>query len=1035
MIKYLVRRRKITIVFFVMVVFAGFVNFLNMPKQESPDVSVNLATIITVLPGASPEKIEQTVTKKIEENIKGISGIKTITSHSTLGVSSITVEAQDKVDTKDVWNKLRNKVKDAEKDLPKDTEVPVVNDDLERSFVQSINITAETQEQLYSLRDLVKNWKDQLRTIPKVADVTIDGLPNQEVTLEVSAQKLKEYGISQEEVMNAVQSENERVPLGNFDNDGRSFQLSLPENRNVDELNKVIIKNSKDGFPIYIKDIGKIFMSTEKVKSYAYHNGKPCITISINAEVGTDIPSLQKRVDAVENSLKKSLPAWSKVENVYSQNERIDELFTHLGKETCIAILSVLLVCSLGLNLITSFIIALAIPISLGVGLTFAPQFNITLNEISILALIIVLGILVDDAVVVNDNIERRLSVLGEPPTDAAVNGCNEVFYSILSATLATMCSFGPLAFLDGDAGKFIHPIPIIITLTMAASMIMSLSIIPIFREWYEKRHPKDVSVYTKPPGLLGKYLVQLSKWYGNVLMPKILKRPLKVAFIAMTISILSYSLALVTPIELFPNSDRAEMLVNISTSAGSSIKETNTVVKKVSDWISKQPNITLVSAYAGQSAPKMFNSDDNGGSGNTTELGQIVVRVDKNKTTTAKVTKEWAEKFKTLFPEARVVPEQLKEGPPVGDPVSIRIYGQDIDTLRKLSQQLKDKLATISGTYDVADDMGIANYTLEFQVDKGLMDKKLVSYKDLSSAIRLVSEGTKVSQFDDGKNMIDIKMFVEKSEQNPILTFQQLSVTNALGQQIPLSQIAQIRPTFSINQIPHRNLSRVVTVTAKVKNRTATDVMDEAKVYVQNIKFPEGYRWEEGGETSEQTDIFSNMGELMIIAIFLIVLIITIQFYSLAYPILIMSTIFLAFAGSFLGLFITQKPLGFMSMMGAVSLIGIVVRNGIVLLEFIENERHRGVGLHQAVINAGEARLRPVILTAATAIAGLLSLALSGDVLFSPLAITIIFGLLFSTILTLVVVPALYTALANYQMKKKNKNVEESNLNTNLIE
>lgn len=1022
MIEYLVKRKKITILFFVMIAAGGFFNFFSMAKQEQPDITINTAIVTTVLPGGSPEKIEQTVTKKIEERIKEIRGLKSITSHSSAQVSSIVIEANDGVDLKEIWNELRNKVKDAEKDLPTDAKAPVINDDLNKTFVQSFNIAAESEEQLYTLRDMAKSWKDQLRTIPKVADVTIEGLPEQEVTLQVDTQKLNQYGITWGQVLKAVQSENERTPLGDLDVAKRTYQLNLKESRNPELLNKVVVANSKEGYPIYLQDIGKISMSTEKVKFYSYHNGKPCITISINAEVGSDIPSLQKKVDTMMEMLKKSMPAWSKLESIYSQNERIHELFSDLGRETIIAIASVLVVCSLGLNVTTSLIIALAIPISLALGLLFAPVFNITLNQISIVALIIVLGILVDDAVVVNDNIERRLSILGESPMDASVNGSNEVFYSILSATLATICSFAPLAFLNGNSGKFIFPIPVIITLTMAASMIMSLTIVPIFRQWNEERSPKSSSDYRKSPGFLGKYIEQLTKWYAKILMPRILKKPLKIGSIALLISTLSYGLVFVTPVQLFPSANRAEMLVNITTSSGSSIEETNRVVKKVSEWIMKQPNITMVAAYAGGSAPKMFGGDVGNGSG--TETGQIVIKVDKKKTSTDKVVKEWTGKFKTMFPEASVVPEELQAGPPVGDPVSIRIYGQDIDTLRKISQQLKDKVATIPGTYDVKDDMGIARYTLEFEVNKNLMDKKLVNYNDLSSTIRLVSEGITVSQFDDGKNMIDIKMYAEKSEIDPMLTFQQLTVSNSKGEQIPLSQIAQIKPTFNISKIPHRNLSRVVTVTGKVKGRTATEVMNEIKPYLQNTKLPEAYRFEVGGETSEQTDIFVDMAKLMIIAVFLIILIISMQFYSLSYPFLVMSTIFLAFAGSFMGLFITRKPLGFMSMMGAVALIGIVVRNGIVLLEFIENERHNGIELHQAVINAGEARLRPVLLTAATAIAGLLSLAFSGDVLFSPLAITIIFGLFFSTILTLVVVPALYTALAHYHIKREGKKI-----------
>jgi multidrug efflux pump subunit AcrB len=244
----------------------------------------------------------------------------------------------------------------------------------------------------------------------------------------------------------------------------------------------------------------------------------------------------------------------------------------------------------------------------------------------------------------------------------------------------------------------------------------------------------------------------------------------------------------------------------------------------------------------------------------------------------------------------------------------------------------------------------------------------------------------------------------------------------NALGQQIPLSQLAQLKPTFSIQKVLHRNLSREVTIYGDVRGRTATDVMKDVMPMVKATQLPEGYRFEIGGETSEQTDIFLDMGKLSIIVVFLILILIAMQFYSLGLPVLVMSTIYLAFAGSLIGLFITQTPLGFMTMMGVISLSGIVVRNGIVLIEFIEEARHAGAELKEAVIHAGEARLRPILLTTFTAIAGLTPLALTGDVLFKPLAVTIIFGLLFSTLLTLIVVPAFYTVLAVRKTKRRAK-------------
>lgn len=1020
MITYIVKKRKITLLFFVMVVLVGFLSFFQLPKQESPDIIVNLATVTTIYPGASPEKVEQTVTKKLEEKINELQGLSYISSTSSLGVSSIIVEAKSDVDPKQKWDELRKKVKDAEAELPADAKQPIINDDLNRTFVQTFAVTADSREQLYSMRDMLKSWKEQLRTIPNVADVQVEGLPKQEVHIEVDTQKLSQYGITWSQVMMAVKRENEKIPLGDLTTDKRTYQLKLAENVNVEELNNVLISRTQAGFPIYLKDIGQAKLTTETVKSVSYYNGKPSISVSINAETGSDVPSLQKRVDEMMLTLDKSLPVWAERHSIYSQNERVDELFSDLTREMIIAVIAVLLVCTLGLNLITSFVVALAIPISLAVGLLFLPSLGITMNMISIVSLIIVLGILVDDAVVVNDNIERRLSVLGEKPLAAAVNGAREVSISIVTATLATIASFAPLMFLNGNAGQFIRPVPAIISLTMLASMIMSLTIIPIFRQWYEERRKAGAEGYRKPAGLLGKQLTQLTNWYAGKLMPKILKRPLLAGMIGVLIGTAAYGLIPLTPVQLFPNDDRPQFLVDIRVPVGSSLEETDRVVRGVSDWIMKQHGIESVASYAGGSAPKMFGGDTEAGSGIT--VGQLVVRFNEKETKIENMLEPWTEEFKKMYPEATVLPKQLEAGPPVGKPVVIRVYGEDIETLRSLAAQIKDKVAGIAGTYDVQDNFGVERYTLEFVVNKELMEQKLVNYTDLSTTLRLVSEGISVSEFDTGDELIDMKLFLQKGEEDPALLFQRLSIANARGELIPLSQLAEVKPTFSTQAIPHRDLSRSVTVSADVKNRTATEVMTEIQPMLDSMSLPEGYRIDIGGETSEQTDIFIDMGKLSILVVFLILILIAMQFYSLSIPVLVMSTVYLAVAGSLIGLFVTQTPLGFMTMMGVISLSGIVVRNGIVFIEFIEEARHAGAELKQAVISAGEARLRPILLTSFTAVAGLMPLAISGDVLFKPLAVTIISGLVFSTLLTLIVVPSFYTVLTQRKLKKQAK-------------
>jgi multidrug efflux pump subunit AcrB len=1021
-INYLVRKQKITLLFFAMILVLGLVSFLQLAKQEQPEIIVNIATVTTIYPGASPEKVEQTVTKKLEERINELQGLKSIKSTSSLGVSSIVVEADNGVDPKKKWQELRQKVQDAEADLPPDVKQPTINDDLNHTFVQTFSIYADTFDQLYANRDLLKRWKDQLRTIPHVADVTIEGLPDKQVLVSIDPQKLQQYGINANLVLAAVQKENERVPLGEEQVGNHTYELRLNEVKDVHQFENTLITRTKEGQPIYLKDLGNVEMTTERVKQYAYFNGKPAISLSASSEFGSDVPSLQKNVDQMMALLMKSKPAALHVQSIYSQNERVNELFGQLAREMTISIISVIFVCTLGLNMITSLVVAMAIPISIAVGMIPLPYAGVSLNQISIVGLIIVLGILVDDAVVVNDNIERRLSVLGESPTDAAINGSKEVSISILTATLATICSFGPLFFLQGNAGQFIRVIPMIITLSMLASMVVALTIIPIFRRWHEARRKNShLDRYRKPAGILGKQIQQLTDWYAQKLMPRMLRRPLLTGLIGIMIGTSAYALIPFTPVQLFPSANRAELYVNVRAASGSNIQETDAVVRKVAEWLKSKPQVEYVAAYAGTDAPKMFGGDTGNGGGE--RGGQIVFKLDTKKVTSTDILAPWNKEAKQRFPGYQVKIKELEAGPPVGSPVEVHIYGEDLATLRGLTEQVKSGMASIHGTNTIVDSFGVEKNTLNLEVNKDVMDKLMVSENDLSRAIRLVSEGITISQYDDGKDLVDIVLKTKQDDMDPSRVLNKLTVTNGMGQQIPLSQLVNIRPGFTLANITHRSLSREVTVTADIdKGQTATAIMNQLVPKLKKINMPDGYHYDIGGETSEQTDIFIDMGKLSIVVVFLILILIAIQFYSLSIPVLVLSTIYLAFAGSLIGLFITRTPLGFMTMMGVISLAGIVVRNGIVFIEFIEDARHAGANLKEAVITAGEARLRPILLTSATAISGLTPLAIEGDVLFRPLAVTIIFGLAFSTMLTLIIVPSMYTVLANRKLKKQAK-------------
>ncbi len=1025
MIKYFVQKRKITLLFFVMLILFGLVQLGQMPKQLMPDIVIKTAIVTTTYAGASPELMEQTVTEVLEQKIKEVTNLKTISSTSSNGVSSITVQAEDNANAKDTWNELRRKVEDAQAELPADADKPTVNDNLTQTFVQSFAIYGKTKQDIYALSDLMNTWRDQLRSVPGITNVDIQGIPDQQVRIDANMSKLQQYGISWETVRQAIQSENNRVPTGNITYQDRNYQLTVDKATDYNTLKNIVVSQTDAGIPVYLKDVADVELTKETESYLSYYNGVPSISLDVSSQTGSDVPTMNERLTAKMNVLKKTLPSNVTMVSLFAQNDEVNRIFGDLIREMLIAIAAVILICTLGMNWLTAGFVALAIPISIALGLIFLPGLGITLNQITIVGLIIVLGILVDDAVVVNDNIERRLSTLGESPTDAALKGTKEVAISIITATLATISAFLPLMVLQGDIGAFIRPIPTIISLCMLASMIMSLTIIPIFREWYENRQiERGRRRKDRPAGLLGRQIQAVSNGYAHRLMPKVLKRPMIVALIGLVVSTFAYGLAAFTPIELFPTSEDPQITVNVRMPSGTSLEETDKVVHNMAEWLKKQPEVENMAYASGGAAPQLFtNLSVLSGSGSS--VGQILI-TGQHGMNVKQTTDRWADQLDKDYPGIQTTVSGTAVGVSVGKAVSIRVLGDDIEEVRSLSNQIKQIIGDTPGTYGISDSMGIDNYALDFVVNKQAMDRYKVTYSNLTQTLLMMGSGMNVGNFDNGEDLIDMKLYMKGSQTvSPTTLLQQVNVTNSAGTQIPLSQIVSLKPTFSIQQIGRYNLQRVNTIEADVNGRTATEVMQDITPKLQQMNFPEGYTYEIGGETSDQADTFGDLGKLFVVAVFLIFILIVIQFYSLSIPLIIMTTVYLAAAGGILGLFLTRTPIGFMSVMGIIALAGIVVRNGIVLIEFIEDARHEGMELKEAVIQAASARFRPILLTSLTAIVGMIPIATIGELLFRPLGVVIIFGLIFSTILTLFVVPSLYMVVARWKEKRQVRKTE----------
>ncbi|KPV57881.1 acriflavin resistance protein [Paenibacillus sp. A3] len=1024
MIAKALKYKKITLLFFIMLVFVGFFSLATLKKRENPEITTSVALVKTIYPGASPEKVEQLVTKPLEEAIKEMQHIEKIESTSEVNVSLITVELVPDVDYKKAWDTLRQKVQAARSKLPADAYQSEVDDDLVKTAAQIVHLVIDRPEDMEKLRPVADNWKEQLRTISGVSDVQIAGLPDKEMKVILDKKKLEGFGLPWGVVLQSLTNTHDRIPIGDVKKDNQRIYVQLTgEWKSASDLaDTVIFRSPEQGPSVKLKDVAEVKMGTKKVNEQVFYNGKPSVDIVINAEKGVDVPSLQQRIDEETAGLKAQLPSDVAMVSLFTQKESVDKLFSQLSKELIIGMVVVILVCSLGLRLNTAVVVSLAIPISIAIGFLPVMMTLIDLNQITIAALVIVLGILVDDAIVVNDNIERRLQ-LGDRPYDAALKGSREVGISILTATLATAAAFFPLFFLEGNIGDFVRPIPVVISLTLAASMIMSLTIVPIYRQWSTERQLRrnKSTDYGKPPGLLGGALERLSVFYEKQIR-RLLKKPVLTGMTALIIGTSSYGLLPFLGVEYFPSAERSEFLVDVEMPVDSYYEQTVDTMKNLSAWAEQQEGVRAVSAYTGRTAPRFYYSEN---VSYGTRLGQLFVSLDESKAHTKELVPKWRKQLGQMFPNAGIIIRELEQGVPVGAPIAVRISGSDLLELTSLSQQVQDKLRSIPGAVNVKDDVGAPMPTSDLQLDKDKAQFYGVTEKDLSASMRLATEGVKATDIQIGNKLIDVTLYSEDENVSRYEALEDVLVPSQTGMLYPVKEFVNFERNQMVNAIQHRNLTKTITVKSYADGRLASDIQNDLTKAIKDIHLPDGYKIEYGGEDQERNAAFISIGKLSIIVMLLIYTVIAMQFYSLSTPVLILSTVYLALGGALIGLFVTGAPIGFMALMGLISLSGIVVRNGIVLIEFIEDARKEGVALYDAIAESGRARLRPILLTSAVAIGGMLPMAIMGGSMWRSMAVCIISGLIFSTLLTLIVVPTMYLKLAEWRDRRQKRRAE----------
>ncbi|WP_283152533.1 efflux RND transporter permease subunit [Guptibacillus hwajinpoensis] len=1015
MLKWILQRSKLFMIFILLFVIVGVFTFIQLPQREIPETTVNIGTISTVYPGATVDTVERSITNPIESSLSSIDGIAEVTSSSAAGFSNIVIEVAEGESKKEVFGDVRQAVSDASTSFPDEAFEPDVNESTAKMPIVSYHLTSDNRDNLLSLEEELNRWKEEVEELSGVSGVTIKGLPEEQILIELKQEELKDSGLNVTDVQSAINNEYYPTPLGKQKMDEEVVQLSVENYDSLDEMEELFVGKNPDGDAVYLKDIASVEVSPKDVEDIITFEGKPSVSFTAYVKSGEDIPTVDERVSDTVDELSEGLPSNVELEPYYSQASIVTDIFDGLFLSLAISVLAVIVATSLGLSGSGALVVALAVPISVLMGFIPLPFADVDLNQISVIGLIIALGIIVDDSIVINDNIQRRYK-LGDKGLMGAVNGVKEIWVSIVTSSLAIVFTFLPLIFLSGGNGAFIRALPTVLITTIIASTLVALIFVPILRYFLSRRSKKPMS---DAPGLLGKPLNKLADVYADKLLKKFSKKPILVSILGLVLTTAIFGLVVLTPFEFFPPADKEEVTVDITLPIGTPIEDTHDTLQEIEEKLKTDDGVYETSVFTGTGTPGLFNSSLTSTGENT---GQIVARVDRENQTTQGLIDDWTDKLRNDYPDAEIFMETIQQGPPAGAPVTVTVSGPEIDKLIDLRDELTKEIEGLE-TDLVVDNVGDFEPSLEYIPDRGALEENGITVNQISQQIRLATAGIPLKAFDNGVVKRDMNIVLEGSKDEVDLSSLELPAASTGGppELISLDELVTTEQSEQIQKIPHIDGERSITLRAFPKDEenyeaNVTEIVEDQRDQLDDAD----YSITLGGENEAQSDFFAEITVLFIIVLFLVYLLIALQFNSLSLPFLVLVAVYLAIAGAILGLFVTQTPISFLGVMGMVSLTGIVVRNSVVLIEFIEQALKKGMDVKDAVIESGRVRLRPILLTAITSIVALIPVAVSGDALFTPLAVTIISGILFSAVLTLIMVPMLYLVLYRFRGKKK---------------
>ena len=1025
---FAVRRWQFTLVVFALLIALGVASFVSIPRSEDPTFPFPATTITIVWPGADPSDMERVVIKPLEDAVNSLDNVKKIVSSAFDGLAVVHVEFHYGADPEKKQDEVIREFNRIRSTLPSDiAQIDIVKNNpglvnvVQMALVSDTASYRELKERAESLRDLIE-------TVPGVRTAETWAYPKPEVRIAVDLERLARGGVTLGQVTQAIQGQSVSVPGGAVDVDLRRYNLRTAGSYDSLEAIENTVVGGAGGRIVKVRDIATVSWATEEQAYTGRLNGRRAVFITANQKDATNIFAVRDGIYDKLPEFERALPPGIRLERGFDQSKNVADRLDRLGVDFAIAVGLVLLTL-LPLGLRAAGVVMISIPLSLAMGLAFLYLAGFGLNQLSIAGFVLALGLLVDDSIVVVENISRFVRD-GYGRVEAAIKATDQIYLAVLGCTATLLLAFLPLLFLPEGAGEFIRSLPAAILFTVLASLVVALTVIPFLASRLLRSHAPPAPTGAGRAGraraalrravqhfdeladvLLRRVMGAIHAIYGPALRYA-LGRPRATlaaalglfALVAATIPLIGFS--------LFPPADVPQFLVHVDAPEGASIAETDRALRYVEAELGRHPEVRRFYTHVGHGSPFIYYNLFP--QGRIANIGEVFVELgDFDPRRTPRLYEALRAQF-AAYPAARITLRQFEQGPPIDNPVAIRIVGPELDELRTIAAEVEQLLKATPGTRDVKNPVRLLRTDLNLGIDTEKAGLLGVPALEANRTVRLAIAGLVAGQYRASNgDEYDITMRLPMRERPTLDALDAIEVSSVTGRQVPLREISAPRFETVTNSITRYNRERQVTVSSEVQQgfNTANVTRDVVR-RLRGVALPAGYRFVIAGEVEAQQESFGGLLPAVLIAIFGILAVLVLEFGSFRSTLIVAGVIPLGITGALVALLVTGYTLSFTSIIGMIALIGIEIKNSILLVDFTNQLREQGTALDAAIEKAGEIRFLPILLTSATAIGGLLPLALQGSGLYSPLAVTIIGGLVSSTLLARLVTPVMYKLL-----------------------